>query len=279
MKSQDKAFTLIELIVVIAVVGVLGAMLLPALASAKGNSQKITCINNLKQVGLAFRTWEGSHSDKYPMAVSSAAGGASEYLAHSSATASSTPTPPASSRYIPGVVYMVMSNQLASPNVVFCPSDNIHPYAATNFSFGSLLGSTGIYANQPGEPSGSIGSKISYFVNADATEANPRDIMTGDDNIGNYAASASQPASFRFGASASSPLVPSASPATCMGITSAAFGGGGTYWSWTGYDFHQKSGNLGFADGSCQSTTIPGLQYYLSNSTNSAAAEAVNFMP
>jgi hypothetical protein len=39
------------------------------------------------------------------------------------------------------------------------------------------------------------------------------------------------------------------------------------------------SGNLGMADGSCQSATIAGLHYYLSNSTNSAPFEAVNFMP
>ena len=41
-------------------------MLLPALAAAKKKAQKINCINNLKQVGLAFRIWEGDNGDKYP---------------------------------------------------------------------------------------------------------------------------------------------------------------------------------------------------------------------
>ena len=45
-------------------------MLLPALAAAKRKAQRINCVNNLKQDGLAFRIWEGDNGDKYPMAVS-----------------------------------------------------------------------------------------------------------------------------------------------------------------------------------------------------------------
>src|ERR1017187_8674452 len=79
MKST-KAFTLIELLVVVMIIAVLAAMLLPALAATRGNSQKITCINNLKQIGLAFRTWEASHGSRFPQAVTWSSGGANEYL-------------------------------------------------------------------------------------------------------------------------------------------------------------------------------------------------------
>ena len=78
MRKQSKAFTLIELIVVIAVVALLSAFSLSAVTGSRSKAQRIACVNNLKQVGLAFRTWAIAHDGFTPMTVARAAGGDSE---------------------------------------------------------------------------------------------------------------------------------------------------------------------------------------------------------
>jgi hypothetical protein len=139
---------MLEAVVVLFSLTVLFIVLWPAFTPSPRKVLRFQCMNNLKQMGLAFRLWEGDHNDKYPMALSVTNGGAME------AVLAGDPMP----------VFQVMSNELATPKILVCPQDKRrHPAR----DWITTLQST----------------NLSYFVNPDALEANPQDVMIGDDNL------------------------------------------------------------------------------------------------
>jgi prepilin-type N-terminal cleavage/methylation domain-containing protein len=254
--KQKAAFTLIELLVVIAIIAILAAMLLPALAAAKRKAQRINCVNNLKEVGLAFRVWEGDNGDQYPMSVGTAQGGAREFVG----SATTTTTATTDGGFV--AAFLVMSNELSTPKILICTSDASHTTAATNFvpqiggpagqAAFTLNGTTFTLANN-----NLAVSFVSYFLCGDAAEAYPQMILTGDRNIG-----------------ASNPNSPGSPATTILGTNALSYvsvSGSKAQvplWGWSQNDMHQKNGNLGIADGSVQQVSCSGLQTSLQNATN-----------
>jgi type II secretory pathway pseudopilin PulG len=145
-RCSKPGFTLIGLLVIIAVIAILAALLLPALAAAKRKAQRINCVNNLKQCGLAFRIWEGDNGDKYPMDVPMAKGGTKEFTTGADTFRQ----------------FQVMSNELSTTKVLVCPADT--RVAAVNF------------VRLKNE-------NVSYFVGLEAKDEFPQRFLDGDRNI------------------------------------------------------------------------------------------------
>jgi prepilin-type N-terminal cleavage/methylation domain-containing protein len=245
--KQKKAFTLIELLVVIAIIAILAAMLLPALAAAKRKAQKINCVNNLKQVGLAFRIWEGDNGDKYPMALSSLQGGASDFIGN----AGNAGVPTKGFVSVP-YLFSTMSNELSTAKVLYCPSDSQRAYG-TNFVASSTGVNNGSFNN----------NQVSYFVCGDASDAYPQMILAGDRNIGTGTTYGT--------ASASINLTDTTTASSSIGATGSV---PPNFWSWTSGDLHLKTGNLGLTDGSVQTTTVSAMQTAFNNATNGYTGSA-----
>ncbi len=65
-RRSDRAFTLVEMLVVIGVIAILVAILLPALAGAKRKAIGTSCLSNIRQLQIAWHLWEGDHDQRLP---------------------------------------------------------------------------------------------------------------------------------------------------------------------------------------------------------------------
>lgn len=100
-------------------------------------AQIINSENNLKQIGIAFRIWEGDHGDQYPFNVSQAQGGTRELCRTDSQGIEQNPAP----------TFMVMSNELSTTKILICPNDPTKQLAA---DFASLSASNISYELRTG---------------------------------------------------------------------------------------------------------------------------------
>jgi prepilin-type N-terminal cleavage/methylation domain-containing protein len=150
LRTDRRAFTLIEMLVVIGIIAILAAMLLPVLAKSKGKAQRISCVSNIKQVGLGIILWSQDHEGKFPWLVKTADGGSyalDQAWQH----------------------FVLLSNEIATPKVLHCPSDKERQIADM------FEGATGFTTLQ--------NNALSYALGTEASEGNASMHLVVDRNI------------------------------------------------------------------------------------------------
>lgn len=120
-RARAVAFSLVELLVTIAIIGILAALLLPALSRAKESGRATSCQGNLHQIGIALQLYVSENNNIMPTMYDQSLG--TNYQTNLA------------------TIDVVLSNQLGSPYVLRCPSDTVEIFQQTgsSYSWNSLI--------------------------------------------------------------------------------------------------------------------------------------------
>jgi prepilin-type N-terminal cleavage/methylation domain-containing protein len=262
-QKNIRAFTLIELLMVIAIIALLAAMLLPALSRAKTKAVSISCLNNLRQVDAANHVYAADNGGKFPVETAAAESAASDFATAQTGGVLSrnlgiraVTSQQATSQGVFGI-FLVLSNLLGNPTVLFCPGEPERGrQAATTFS-GAVPPGIGNALSVPFVND----LHVSYFSGVDARPSLPRTMLAGDHTLGSGLP-------FRLFQSAS---MLNESPFQTFGLMVLAGGPAGIDWSRAaaaGFlpSTHSQMGNIAMSDGSVQRLSQRNLQNVLANS-------------
>src|SRR5688572_13099611 len=136
--TSRSAFTLLELLVVLAILAILVGILMPAGRGCKTKSSHVACMSNLKQVALGYIIWVHEHEQSAPpFRVGWWAGGSSPGPAGKTRPAATGPEPAWVKSGLANLSWFQfawISNELVNPKILTCPSDRENNGHAENFS-------------------------------------------------------------------------------------------------------------------------------------------------
>jgi len=143
--SIDKGFTLMELLTVIAIIGILAAFLLPAISQTKAKAQRTKCVSNLHQMGLAL---QGFLADKqaYPTWIAPSNMDDGRWWAEQLARAELTVTKPDADFYQKGI-WLCPSAKPRTGNLVGCPYYGYNAFGLLRI--GNLTNNFGLLGHYP----------------------------------------------------------------------------------------------------------------------------------
>jgi len=144
------------LICVMAIIGILAALLLPGLAQGKARAQRVQCISQLRQLGLGFQIFAHDHNNRFPMQVPIENGGSLEFVKNGYQLTGEF--------YFTFYHFKTLASELVTPRILVCPADKRAP--AINFDF-------------------LHNDNLSYFVAVNSDPAQPLSILSGDRNVTN----------------------------------------------------------------------------------------------
>ena len=158
-RLETTAFTRLELLVLVIVLGVLASTAWPGLVNQRHRYDRVACVNNLRRIGEGYQSWGNDHGGQTPLWTDRAAGGMRGF--------------PSGLLPNPYFNYIFLSNQLGTPKILVCPADASKARNVAQIWAGLTADSLMVKRD----------NAVSYLVGFHAQAGQPNELLSADRNL------------------------------------------------------------------------------------------------